>query len=117
MRRPNFPLARRTYSLGLFQLYKGVNIARLLVNETARSLIGNICILMDLSFDPENPRSGLTLRKIQKVCAQRGVASPGRVFAFVKMLEFAGFLEDRQRRISASSFCGLRRNCALIGPS
>ena len=96
---PQFSSALATHSLAMLELYKsahtaGAQIARFLVNETARALIANVCIYMDLDFDPSEPRFGLTLRKIQKICADRGVASPGRVYAFLKMLQLSGYLDS-----------------------
>ena len=91
---PNFHKARAIYSETIYKMHKGAPIARFLVNETARALISNICIYVDSYFDIEDVRSGLTICKVQNICAERGVASRGRVFAFVKMLEFSGYLES-----------------------
>lgn len=96
---PQFSSALATHSRAMLELYKsihtaGARIARFLVNETARALIANVCIYMDLDFDPSEPRFGLTLRKIQKICSDRGVASPGRVYVFLKMLQLSGYLDS-----------------------
>jgi hypothetical protein len=98
MNRPGFNSALATHSDAMFKLYKdaqvaGAQLARFLVNETARALIANLCIYLDLTFEPGDPRSGLTIRKIQKICVDRDVASPGRAFAFLKMMQLSGYLE------------------------
>jgi len=95
---PQFGSALATHSAAMLTLYKdtqgkGAHIARFLVNETARALIANLCVYLDLAFAPGDPRSGLTVRKLQKICADRGVASPGRVHAFAKMLQLSGYLD------------------------
>ncbi|KAF2992383.1 hypothetical protein MJC1_00764 [Methylocystis sp. MJC1] len=94
MLHPNFYRSRTIYSEIIYKMHSGSNVARFLVNETARSLIANICIYLDSYLDIDDVRSGLTIRKMQNICAERRVASRGRVFAFVKMLELSGYLES-----------------------
>jgi hypothetical protein len=92
LRHTDFPSARTVYAKAMHRMFKAERVARFLVNETARSLISNICIYADLDFDPATPGTGLTVRKLQRLCSARGLASPGRVFAFVNMMRLSGYL-------------------------
>jgi hypothetical protein len=44
------------------------------------------------SRDPADPRSGLTVANLQKICAQQNCASRGRVLAILGMMRIAGYL-------------------------
>ena len=44
------------------------------------------------SRDPADPRSGLTLANLQRICTERRVASPGRVFAILGIMRLGGYL-------------------------
>lgn len=48
--------------------------------------------------DPDNPRSGLTVSNLQKICRQQRCASPGRVFAIIGIMRLGGYL----RRIKST---------------
>lgn len=45
---------------------------------------------------PDDPRAGLTLSKLQKLCAAQEMGSAGRVLAFVGLMQIGGYLK-RQR--------------------
>lgn len=53
-----------------------------------------IMLYLDASRDPADPRSGLTLANMQNQCAQLGLASPGRVFAFVNIMKLGRYLSS-----------------------
>jgi hypothetical protein len=42
--------------------------------------------------DFADPRTGLTFANLRKICLQLGLASPGRVFAFLNIMKVGGFL-------------------------
>lgn len=42
--------------------------------------------------DPDDPSSGLTLGNLQQLCARQEIASPGRVFAYLQIMQLGGFL-------------------------
>ena len=42
--------------------------------------------------DPENPRTGLTVTNLQRICARQKCASSGRVLAILGMMGIAGYL-------------------------
>ena len=44
----------------------------------------------------DDPRSGLTVANLQKICASQECASAGRVLAFIRILRLGGFLHRQQ---------------------
>jgi hypothetical protein len=42
--------------------------------------------------NPLDPRSGLTVTNLQKICTQLNLASPGRVYAFLNIMRVGGYL-------------------------
>ena len=42
--------------------------------------------------DPADPRTGLTLSHLRKLCAQLGIASGGRVMAFLNLMRMANYM-------------------------
>jgi hypothetical protein len=44
--------------------------------------------------DEQDPRTGLTLVNLQKTCAQLGLASAGRVYAFLNIMKVGGYLKS-----------------------
>lgn len=92
---PDFRQALTTYAEKVLALYHGTGFSRLLINETARAVMANMCIVLDALAEDDAPLTGLTISRLQDACSLMGVASRGRVFAFVKMMERNGFLEER----------------------
>ncbi|HWU64786.1 MAG TPA: hypothetical protein VN112_22410 [Ensifer sp.] len=94
-RHPQFYRAMACFSLMAIRLYQGPGIARFLVNETARTLIANLCIVFD-TLSQDDPSMNLTISRIQDACERLGVASRGRVYAFLKMMELGNYLQTKQ---------------------
>ncbi len=58
-----------------------------------------VCTLyLHTTRDVDNPRSGLTLANLQRVCSQLNLASPGRVFAFLNIMKLGGFLSSSRSK-------------------
>ncbi len=51
--------------------------------------------------DPLNPQTGLTLTRLQKLCAIHKCASPGRVLALTGIMQVAGFLKRRRSALDS----------------
>ena len=51
-----------------------------------------------------NPRSGLTVGNLQRLCAEKKVASPGRVLALLNVLQTAGYMKRVQSRVDRRIF-------------
>jgi hypothetical protein len=93
MAHPDRHKAQAIFADAVMSLYPGPTIVRFLINETARSELANLCIVLAAQGSVGAPENGLTMGRIQQIAADLEIASPGRTFAFVKMLEVGGFLE------------------------
>lgn len=93
-RHPQFYRAMACFSLMAIRLYQGPGIARFLVNETARTLIANLCIVFD-TLSQDDPSLSLTTGRIQDACERLSVASRGRVYTFLKMMELGKYLQTQ----------------------
>ena len=51
--------------------------------------------------DPADPHTGLTVGRLQSVCAAQNVASPGRVAAILGIMQMAGYLKRRRSQIDS----------------
>lgn len=89
---PQFYRAMASFSLMAIRLYQGPGVARFLVNETARTIIANLCIIFD-AISQDDPSVTLTVGRIQDACEKLGIASRGRVYTFLKMMELGKYLQ------------------------
>ncbi|WP_035716374.1 hypothetical protein [Azorhizobium doebereinerae] len=105
--RPEFQDALRKYAVGMVRLYRASPILNKLVNEQGRFLISSLALQLHLHRDPADPFDGLTLSRLREVCSAHGVASPGRVMAFLALMRMAGFVEP-------SAAAGDRRTKVLV---
>ncbi len=99
-----FAGALRRYALDLVRLYRSSPILNKIVNEEGRFLISSLALQLHLHRDPRDPADGLTLSRLRELCAAHGVASPGRVTAFLGLMRMAGFVapkptEDRRSKL------------------
>lgn len=51
--------------------------------------------------DPADPRTGLTVGNLSRICKQLDLASSGRVFAFLNLMKLGGFLKSVRSQIDA----------------
>ena len=51
--------------------------------------------------DPKDPRSGLTVSNLQRICAQQNCASAGRVLAIVGIMRVGGFLSKQKSNLDS----------------
>ena len=49
--------------------------------------------------DFKDPRTGLTLSNLQKICTRLALASPGRVYAFLNIMRLGGYLTSVRSRL------------------
>ncbi len=87
-----FQPALRRYATSMLRMYRGTPVLNKLVNEQGRFLISSLALQLHLHRDPAVPGAGLTLTRLRELCAAHGVASTGRVTAFLALMRFAGFL-------------------------
>lgn len=93
LRRLNaFQPALRRYAMSMLRMYRGTPVLNKVINEQGRFLISSLALQLHLHRDPALPGDGLTLTRLRELCAAHGVASTGRVTAFLALMRFAGFL-------------------------
>jgi hypothetical protein len=66
------------------------------------------------SRDPNDPSSGLTFANLTRLCAEQKIASRGRVFAILGIMQLAGYLR-RRRSTSDSRIVQLEPSPVFIG--
>jgi DNA-binding MarR family transcriptional regulator len=93
---PRFGEAMRTAAGGLADLYEGSRLLNLLANDRGRFLIGYLALYLHFTGDPSKPHEGLTSTRLQALCAEQGVCSPGRVAAVLALMRATGYLESRR---------------------
>jgi hypothetical protein len=93
---PNFMPAILKYHAQLLGVTSGHRILNKLVAEVGRyEILAYLLYLYD-SRDPANPRSGLTITNLEKMCTRQNCASPGRVRAIVGLMWAVGYLKRQQ---------------------
>jgi DNA-binding MarR family transcriptional regulator len=93
---PRFGEAMRAAALGLADLYEGSRLLNLIANDRGRFLIGYLALYLHFAGDPSKPQQGLTSTRLQALCAEQDVCSPGRVAAVLALMRAAGYLESRR---------------------
>lgn len=91
-----FANARAVYIEGASALYRGTGLVNKAINTLPRHTIFGCALHIHArhAFDPAAPE--LTLTRLQKLSAENGGLSPGRVAAQTLLLRKLGFLETRQ---------------------
>jgi hypothetical protein len=94
----NFVNAVLKYHAELPHRSSGNTILNKVVAEAARyELLTYTLYLYDIR-DPANPRSGLTITNLEKLCIRQNCASPGRVRAYIGLMWSAGYLKRHQSK-------------------
>jgi hypothetical protein len=94
----------RANATGLAGLYHGNRFLNVLLSDRGRVLIGMFVFYLHYwSADGVSP-PGLTVTRMQALCAETGVASGGRVRVLLSLMRAASFLEtvagdDRRRQL------------------
>jgi len=90
--RPNFLSGVRRHE-GVMQPFFAHNlILNKVVTEVWRFQILVFALYLHDTRNPLDPRSGLTVANLQKICTMLSLASPGRVYAFLNIMKIGGYL-------------------------
>lgn len=98
---PNFMAGPRRHEGTMRPFFAHNLILNKVVTEAWRFQILVFTLYLDSVRDPSVPRSGLTVANLQRICTQLQLASPGRVYAFLNVMKFGGYL-SAQRSTSDS---------------
>ena len=98
---PNFKYALLKYHELMLDYYSGNVMLNKVVTEAWRfEMLVYTLHLYDLR-DPANPRSGLTVSNLEKMCAIQKCASPGRVRTIIGIMWLGGFLKRQKSKIDS----------------
>ncbi|PLK27497.1 hypothetical protein [Novosphingobium sp. TH158] len=87
---------------GVMQPFFAYNlILNKVVAEVWRFQILVFTLYLHATRDPGDPRSGLTVANLQRVCRQLGLASPGRVSAFLNVMKLGGYLTPVRSKLDS----------------
>ena len=94
----------RANATGLLGLYRGNRFLNVLLNDRGRVLIGMFALYLHYWSADGDSAPGLTVTRMQGLCAETGVASGGRVRVLLSLMRAAAFLEtvagdDRRRQL------------------
>lgn len=70
-----------------------------LVAEVWRFQMLVFALYLHETKDVSDPRSGLTVTNLQKICTSVSLASPGRVFAFINMMKLGGYVTSVRSKL------------------
>ncbi|MGL4404176.1 MAG: hypothetical protein ACRCT6_00310 [Notoacmeibacter sp.] len=93
---PGFVKAVLDYHSGLASQIKGNTILNKVSAEAQRYELLAYTMFLSDNRDSNDPRSGLTLGNLERICTEQKCASPGRVRAYVGLLWVAGYLQRHQ---------------------
>jgi hypothetical protein len=81
--------------------FAGNRFLNKIVVERWRYQILVFTLYLHITRDPADPRTGLTVANLQKICGQLGLASPGRVYAFLNIMKLGGYLSSERSTIDS----------------
>lgn len=87
---------------GVMQPFFAHNIVlNRVVTEVWRFQILVFALYLHDTLNPLDPRSGLTVSNLQKICTRLNLASPGRVYAFLNIMKVGGYLASARSRVDS----------------
>lgn len=102
---PAFHPALHRYAAAMLRPYRGTPQLNKLISKEGRFLMANLALQLHLWRGTAIAGDGLTLTRLRALCAEHGVASPGRVSVFLTLMRFGGFVApaaaggDRRTRL------------------
>lgn len=91
-RHPGFTKAMRQSAETSIRLHRGGRLLGWLLGDRARAIFGHAVIYLDATYDPADPRSGLTVSRVRDLCSELRLCSPGRAAAMLALMRVAGFV-------------------------
>ncbi len=93
--RPTFLEGLQTYDALIPSHFSHNTILNKVVTEAQRFEMLVYALYLYDTRNPEDPRSGLTLANLQRLCKQQNCASAGRVAAILGIMRLGGYLNSR----------------------
>ncbi|HEX3864937.1 MAG TPA: hypothetical protein VHY35_24890 [Stellaceae bacterium] len=104
-RNPRFFEARQSAGLQIVSDHTGSRLLNSVVNDRGRFMIVMFAQYLHHAVLPGESEAGLTVGRLRRLCAETGIASPGRATAMLNLMRFAGYVRvasgngDRRRRV------------------
>jgi hypothetical protein len=98
---PNFMNGARRHEKIMTPFFGHNLILNKVVTEIWRFQMLVFTLYLHETRDPADPRTGLTLANLQKICASLSLASPGRVFAFLNIMKLGGYVTSVRSKLDA----------------
>ena len=98
---PGFDATLPNYHHLIGTYFSGNVLLNKVVTERWRFEMLVYTLYLHEKYDPANPRSGLTLSNLEKLCAQQRCASPGRVRTIIGIMWVSGFLKRQKSKIDS----------------
>lgn len=98
---PNFLNALNRYNELIPAYFADNSILNKVVTEAWRFQMLVYTLYLHDTAVPSDPRSGLTLGRLQQICVQQGIASSGRVLAIVGIMQLGGFLKRKRSQLDS----------------
>ena len=90
---PGFQDAVRAAIDGLIERYSHNRVLNRVFNDRGRAVGGLIALYLHYTPAPGGRRTGLTVGRFQAFCVDLKLCSPGRAWALLALMRFAGYLE------------------------
>ena len=98
---PSFAAALPAYYDKMSHYFAGNVMLNKVVTEAWRFEMLVYTLYLYDTREPSNPRSGLTLSNLEKICASQKCASPGRVRTIVGIMWLGGFLKRHKSKLDS----------------
>ncbi|MDQ0464982.1 hypothetical protein QO010_002766 [Caulobacter ginsengisoli] len=90
--RPGFPAARDAALASLVALFDANRLLLRLLSDRGRLIMLAAALHLDLSADPADPTSGLTVGRLKAIFVSTGLGSATRASAMIALTRWAGYL-------------------------
>jgi hypothetical protein len=94
--RPTFLAGARAHEGVAKHLFTDNLILNKVVLEAWRFQMIALTLYLHEAYDPADPRTGLTVTNLTRLCQQLDLASSGRVFAFLNLMKLGGYLTSQR---------------------
>jgi hypothetical protein len=98
---PGFPACLPAYNTLMSAYFSGNVMLNKVVTEAWRFEMLVYTLYLYDQRDPSNPRSGLTLSNLEKMCAIQNCASPGRVRTIIGIMWLGRFLKRHKSKLDS----------------
>lgn len=89
---PAFRAAMRQSMRSSIELHRGGRLLGWILGDRARAAFGHALMYLDATYDPADPRSGLTPGRTRELCTELGLCSANRAVAILALMQVSGYV-------------------------